>query len=183
MFKSFTASRTAGDRKPLSSSLADPAAPPPVQRAVRFMLAGAAVSAVSLIVSVVGSFGVKSAMMSANAEKLRLHQITESQISRAATALIIYTVVVGLAAVGLWVWMARMNGAGRNWARITASVFFGLWSLYTYSILGQLNGAVTITATWIVSLTLVLVLWAIGVATVFQLWRPASTAFFKGQSR
>lgn len=183
MFKSFTASRTAGDRKPRAGSLADPAAPPPVLRAVRFMLAGAAVSAVSLVVSVIGSFGLKSAMMSASAEKLRLHQITESQISNAATALTIYTIVVGLASVGLWVWMARMNGAGRNWARITASVFFGLWSIYTYSILGQLNGAVTITATWIVSLALVMVLWAIGVATVFQLWRPASTAFFKGQPR
>ncbi len=183
MFKSLTASGTAGDRKRLARSLADPAAPPPVRRAVSFMLAGAAVSALSLIVSVIGSFGLKSAMMSAEAQKLRLHQITESQISNAATALIIYTIVVGLVSIGLWVWMARMNGAGRNWARITASVFFGLWSLYTYSILGQLNGAVTITATWIVSLVLVLVIWAIGVATVFLLWRPASTAFFKGQSR
>ena len=183
MFKSYTASRTSGDRKSLASSLADPAAPPPVQRAVRFMLAGAVVSLLSLIASVIGSFGLKSQMMSANADKLRLHQITESQIGGAATALIIYTIIVGLASIGLWVWMARANGAGRNWARITASVFFVLWSLYTYSILGQLSGGVTVTAIWIVSLVLVLVIWAIGLAAIFQLWRPASTVFFRGQPR
>jgi Kef-type K+ transport system membrane component KefB len=75
--------------------------------------------------------------------------------------------------------MARTNEAGRNWARITATVFFGLWTLYTYSILGELRGGVSVTATVILSLVLVLALWVIGVAAVFQLWRPSSTAYFK----
>jgi hypothetical protein len=147
------------------------------------MLAGAAVSALSLIFTVIGAFSLKNDMMSANAQKLKLHQITESQISNAANGLIVYTIVVGLFSVGLWVWMARMNEAGRSWARITASVFFALWSFYTYSIIAQLHGGVTITATLIVSLILVLALWAIGLATIFQLWRSASTAYFKAQSR
>lgn len=37
----------------------------------------------------------------------------------------------------------------------------------------------TITGTLIVSLVLILGLWVIGAATIFQLWRPASTAYFK----
>jgi hypothetical protein len=86
---------------------------------------------------------------------------------------------VGLVSIGLWLWMARMNEAGRTWARITASVFFGLWSLYTWSVLGELHGGVTITATLIVSLILILALWVVGVATIFQLWRPSSTAYYK----
>jgi hypothetical protein len=183
MFKSFTA----GDKKPPVSSgrgrPADQAAlagpPASVRRAVRFMQAGAIGSALSLVFSVIGSFSLKSNMMNANAQKLKDHQITASQISSTATALIIYTIIVGLVSIGLWLWMARMNEAGRTWARITASVFFGLWSLYTWSVLGELHGGVTITATLIVSLILILALWVVGVATIFQLWRPSSTAYYK----
>ena len=186
MFKSFTASDKKQPAKPGRTGPADLAAPPAppaaVHRAVRLMQAGAAVSTLSLIFTVIGSFSLKHNMMTANAQKLQQHQITESQISNTATGLIIYTILIGLVSIGLWLWMARMNEAGRRWARITASVFFALWSLYTYSVLGELHGGVTVTATLIVSLILILALWVIGAATVFYLWRPASTAYFKAQS-
>lgn len=146
------------------------------------MQAGAAVSTLSLIFTVISSFSLKSNMMSANAQKLKTHQVTASQISNTATALIVYTIVIGLLSIGLWVWMARKNEAGRSWARITASAFFGLWSLYTYSVLGELHGGVTVTATLIVSLILILALWVIGVAIMFLLWRPPSTAYFRAES-
>jgi protein-S-isoprenylcysteine O-methyltransferase Ste14 len=146
------------------------------------MRAGAVVSALSLIFTVIGSFSLKHDMMTANAQKLADHQITASQISRTATGLIIYTIVIGLVSIGLWLWMARMNEAGRRWARITASVFFALWSLYTYSVIGELHGGVTVTGTLIVSMILILALWVIGAMTIFYLWRPASTAYFKAQS-
>jgi hypothetical protein len=185
MFKSFTASDKKLPGKPGSKPgpTGSPGqAPAPVARAVRLMQAGAAVSALSLIFTVIGSFSLKHNMMTANAQKLADHQITASQISNTATGLIIYTIIIGLVSIGLWLWMARMNGAGRRWARITASVFFALWSLYTYSVLGELHGGVTVTATLIVSLILIVALWVIGAATVFYLWRPASTAYFKDQS-
>ena len=186
MFKSFTASDKKQPAKPGRTGPADlagpPAPPAPVHRAVRFMQAGAVVSTLSLIFTVIGSFSLKHNMMTANAQKLQDHQITASQISSTATGLIVYTIVIGLVSIGLWLWMARMNEAGRRWARITASVFFALWSLYTYSVIGELHGGVTVTATLIVSLILILALWVIGAATVFYLWRPASTAYFKAQS-
>jgi hypothetical protein len=186
MFKSFTAGDKQPPAKPERSGRSghpadqgSPAPPATVRRAVRFMQVGAAGSALSLIFSVIGSFSLKSNMMSADAAKLKDHQITASQISSTATALIIYTIIVGLISIGLWLWMARTNEAGRSWARITASVLFGLWSIYTYSVIGELHGGVTITATLIVSLVLIIALWVVGVATIFQLWRPASTAYFK----
>lgn len=186
MFKSFTASDKKQPAKPGRTGpaeLAGPQAPPaPVHRAARLMQAGAVVSTLSLIFTVIGSFSLKHNMMTANAQKLQDHQITASQISSTATGLIVYTIVIGLVSIGLWLWMARMNEAGRRWARITASVFFALWSLYTYSVIGELHGGVTVTATLIVSLILILALWVIGAATVFYLWRPASTAYFKAQS-
>jgi len=161
------------------AQLASLEAPAAVRRAVRFMQVGAVGGALSLLFNVIGSFTLKSNMMAANAAKLKDHQVTASQISSTATALIIYTIIVGLISIGLWLWMARMNAAGRNWARITASVLFALWSLYTYSVIGELHGGVTITATLIISMVLIIALWVIGVATVYQLWRPASTAYFK----
>ena len=186
MFKSFTASDKKQPAKPGRTGpaeLAGPQAPPPpVHRAVRLMQAGAVVSTLSLIFTVIGSFSLKHNMMTANAQKLADHQITASQVSSTATGLIVYTIVIGLVSIGLWLWMARMNEAGRRWARITASVFFALWSLYTYSVIGELHGGVTVTGTLIVSLILILALWVIGAATVFYLWRPASTAYFKAQS-
>jgi len=184
MFKSFTASDKKPAAKPArAGSAADPAAPPaPVHRAVRLMQAGAAVSTLSLIFTVIGAFSLKHNMLTANAEKVKDQQLTASQISNTATGLIIYTILIGLISIGLWLWMARMNEAGRRWARITASVFFALWSLYTYSVLSELHGGVTVTATLIVSLVLILALWVIGAATVFYLWRPDSTAYFKAQS-
>jgi hypothetical protein len=186
MFKSFTTSDKKQPAKPGRARPADlagpPAPPPPVYRAVRLMQAGAVVSTLSLIFTVIGSFSLKHNMMTANAQKLQDHQITASQISNTATGLIIYTIVIGLVSIGLWLWMARMNEAGRRWARITASVFFALWSLYTYSVIGELHGGVTVTATLIVSMVLILALWVIGAATIFYLWRPASTAYVKAQS-
>jgi len=186
MFKSFTASDKKQPAKPGRTGPADlagpPAPPAPVQRAVRLMQAGAVVSTLSLIFTVIGSFSLKHNMMTANAQKLADHQVTASQISSTATGLIVYTIIIGLVSIGLWLWMARMNEAGRRWARITASAFFALWSLYTYSVRGELHGGVTVTGTLVVSLILILALWVIGAVTVFYLWRPASTAYFKAQS-
>jgi uncharacterized membrane protein (DUF2068 family) len=183
MFKSFTASDKKLTARSEPNRSQGQAPPETVRRAVRLMQAGAVASALSLIFAVISSFSLKSNMMSANAQKLRAHQITEATINNTATALIIYTIFVGLISIGLWLWMARTNEAGRNWARITATVFFGLWSLYTYSVLGELSGGVTVTATLLLSLILVVVLWVIGVVAIFQIWRPASTAYFKASAQ
>jgi hypothetical protein len=36
------------------------------------------------------------------------------------------SIVVGIVAVLIWLWIAWKNRAGRNWARVVATVFFGL---------------------------------------------------------
>ena len=38
-------------------------------------------------------------------------------------------IIFGLIGIGLWLWMAYANKAGKNWARITATAFFGLDTL------------------------------------------------------
>jgi len=47
-----------------------------------------------------------------------------------STPLIITLVIaVGLALIGLWLWMARATSQGKNWARISSTVLFGLATL------------------------------------------------------
>jgi hypothetical protein len=81
----------------------------------------------------------------------------------------------------MWLWMARANGQGRNWARILSTVLFVLATL-------QLRGAFTrpgshagfgVTVLYYGGAVLFVAAWLAGGAAVWLLWRPASTAFFK----
>ncbi len=159
------------------------AAPGSVQWAVKLMLAGAAASTVYLVFGVIVTASERSALINAliasNKTQAKSKQLTVSQIHSLATFYVVEVIIIGLIAIALWLWMARMNSAGRNWARITASVFFVLWTYYTYVNIGQTRGA----ATHIASMVIVLVIWVIGLASLFFLWRPTSTAFFKTQPR
>jgi hypothetical protein len=157
----------------------DGSAPPAsVQWAVKLMQAGAAVSTVYLIFALAVTATVKGSLTTWNAEQAKSKQLTAAQINSIATFYIVSAIVTGLVAIALWIWMAKVNSAGRNWARITASVFFVLWSLYTYNSLGGTRGA----ATLIISTVIVLVIWLIGLGALFMLWRQESTAFFRAQS-
>ena len=92
-------------------------------------------------------------------------------------------IVFGLVVIALWLWMARANGQGRNWARILSTVLFGLATL-------QLRGDFTqpvshagfgATVLYYGGTALFVAAWLAGAAAVWQLWRPASSAFFKPQ--
>ena len=43
-------------------------------------------------------------------------------------------IVLGLVPIALWLWMARANGRGRNWARSLSTVLFGLATLTLTSV-------------------------------------------------
>lgn len=154
-----------------------PAPPATVQRAVKLMQAGAAVSTIYLIFAVAVAATVKSSLKTWNAGQAPAKQLTAAQINSIATFYIVSAIITGVVAIALWLWMAKTNWAGRNWARITASVFFVLWSLYTYNSLGGTRGAPTL----IISTVIVLVIWLIGLGALIMLWRQESTAFFRDQ--
>jgi len=177
MFKSFTASDkrlTFGNKQSADGkqSLAGPATPPVmVQRAIMLMYGGAATSTVYLIAALVTMGSLKGALVNAN--KTAKDPLTASQINGEATGYIIYVVFVAAVAIGLWLWMARMNGQGKNWARVTATVLFCLWTVNTVSTVAQTR--------LIVALVFPVIAWLFGLGAVFLLWRPDSTAFFKSQ--
>ena len=139
-----------------------PPAPAPVRAAVKFMYAGAAVSAVPVIVALAFIGGGSGDGLRWNGPRP-----AAAQISHWRPLIIAVVIVTGLVAPAVWLWMARANGQGRNWARILSTVLFGLATL-------QLTGLHSLAAVFWAMLT-----WLTGLAAVWQLWRPVSGAFFR----
>jgi len=145
-----------------------PAAPPPVLTAVKLMYAGAAVSTVSLIISLADIGGSKAAIRKARPT------LTATQVNQLNTFIITLAVVSGLVGIGLWLWMARANGRGKSWARIVSTVLFCLATLDLVGVFGEPKTAL--------SLIFPVLTWVVGLGAIWLLWRPESTAFFKPQS-
>lgn len=144
-----------------------PPLPATVQNAVKLMYTGAAVSTASLIVSLVSIGGTKAAIRKAKPS------LTVAQVNQLNTFIIALALLSGIVGIALWLWMARANSQGRNWARIVSSVLFMLATLDLFGVISQpktLLGLVFPVLTWI-----------IGLCAVVLLWRPASTAFFRPQ--
>ena len=142
-----------------------PAPPPSVLNAVKLMYAGAAVSTVSLVISLVDISGTKAAIRKARPS------LTVAQVNQLNTFIIALAVVSGVLGVALWLWMSRANGQGRNWARIVSTVLFGLATLDLFGVLSQPKT--------VLGLVFPVLTWLIGAGAVFFLWRSESNAFFK----
>ena len=144
-----------------------PPAPPSVLNAVKLMYVGAAVSTVSLIISLIDISGTKDAIRKARPS------LTAAQVNQLNTFIISLAIVSGLLGIGLWLWMARANNQGKNWARILSTVLFGLATLDLFGVFSQPKT--------LLGLVFPVLTWLVGLGAVWLLWRPDSTAFFKPQ--
>jgi hypothetical protein len=139
--------------------------PGSVRQAVKAMYGGAAASLIYLVSSVVTQGSAKTAI-----EK-RFPNLTASQVATEQHVLLIAGVVSGLIAIAAWLLTARACQAGKNWARVTGTVLFGLATLDT---LGGLVNPVAVPVK-----ILAFVVWLFGLIAVVRLWQAASTAYFK----
>ena len=138
--------------------------PSPVKTAVKLMYAGAIVNALSLIIGLATLGSLRSALHRA------APTLTSSQLHSYEVFFVTVTVLSGVIGIGLWLWMARMNQAGKSWARITGTVFFVIYTLLLLLGVARAGAAAS---------TLVSILtWLIGGATVFLLWRRESSQYF-----
>jgi hypothetical protein len=142
-------------------------APPPVMNAVKLMYVGAAVSTVSLIISLADIGGVKTAIKKAKPSW------TAAQVNQYDRFLITVAIVSGVIGIALWLWMARANNQGKNWARILSTVLF---CLATLDLVGVFSEPKTL-----LGLVFPVLTWLVGLGAVFLLWRQESSAFFKSQ--
>jgi len=171
MFRSFTAKdKNPPARSPRSANPGAPAPPDTVQRAARYMLVGAAVTAIWQIYWIVVTAAHKASLTHPDGKP-----ITSSQVAASILGTIVLTILIS----AIWVLVARVNQAGKNWGRWLATVLFGLWSYSTYHSIPYITSG----GFWIVNIIIMLAIWVIGLAVIYLLWRPESTAFFKGQSR
>ena len=142
-----------------------PPAPPSIQNAVKLMYAGDAISAISLVISLATIGGTKDAIRKARTS------LTATQVNQLNTFIIALAVVSGVIGVALWLWMARANGQGKNWARILSSVLFFLATLDLFGVLSQPKTAL--------GLIFPVLTWLVGLGAIILLWRKESTEFFK----
>jgi hypothetical protein len=150
-----------------------PAAPAPVRTAVKLIYAGAAISAAGLITGLV--LIIVDIQAAARGQFLG-HSLTAPQMKPIVITL---WIVFGLAGIALWLWMARANGQGRNWARIMSTVLFGLATLQLLHPQPQGSpGGFGATVLYYGVTVLFVAAWLAGAAAVWLLWRPASSAFF-----
>ena len=141
--------------------------PQSVLYAVKLMYTGAAVSTVSLVISLASIGGTKDAIKKAKPS------LTAAQVNQLNTFIIALAVVSGVIGVVLWLWMAQKNGQGRSWARILSSVLFGLATVDLFGVVSQPKT--------VLGLVFPVLTWLIGLGAVAFLWRRESTEFFKPQ--
>lgn len=160
-----------------------PPLPETVRRAFLCMLGGAALSAASAVVTLTQLGQIRSAF-----EK-GLPSDDPAMINSLATATIVVAVVAALVEIGLWLWMAFAAKAGKNYARIVGTVFFGVNASGTlFGTAGFVatshNGATSSTLASSDTTLGQIVAWLmvlVGLAAVVLLWRRSSGAFFKPQ--
>jgi hypothetical protein len=142
--------------------------PASVVMAVRLMYAGAVVSALSLVVGLVTVGSLRDSLHKSDPS------LTPTQLHNLQTVVVIGSVFIGLISIGLWIWMALMNKAGKSWARIVASVLFGLDTLFLLLGVARAGAAAG---------TLVSILtWLIGLGAIIFLWRRDSSEYFSAVS-
>ena len=94
-------------------------------RAVQLMYVGAALSIVGIILAWTTKSQLTDQIAAAGPT------LTPDQVDAAVTVSLATATVIGLIGVGLWLWMAWANGAGKSWARVVATVLGGLNVLST----------------------------------------------------
>ena len=155
--------------KPAEVEPERPAAPPSVLNAVKLMYVGAAISVISLVISLASIGGTKDAIRKARPS------LSATQVNQLNTFIIALAVVSGVVGVALWLWMARANGRGKSWARILSTVLFGLATLDLFGVLSQPKTAL--------GFVFPVLTWLVGAGAVFLLWRKDSTDFFRPAGR
>jgi hypothetical protein len=141
-----------------------PPVPSQVANAVKVMYVGAATSILGIIIDILTVNATKSAI-----ERHSRH-LTASQVNASEHTLIAGFIVGGLIGAAAWIIVARNCQGGKNWARITGTVFFAIATIDTIvGVTVPLAGPVKI---WGV------VVWLVGLAAVVLLWQRPSTEFF-----
>jgi len=161
-----------------------PPMPQTVLRAHYCILAGAVLAAASVLLTLTQIGSIRSILQTGDPSA------DQTTINSLVTATIVAACVFGAIEVGLWIWMAFATKAGRNWARILSTVFFGLNAAGTVfggladfasSSSGSTNTTFASSDTTLGQICSWLG-FGVGLAAIILLWNKASTPYFKPAS-
>jgi hypothetical protein len=157
-----------------------PPLPDTVQNAFYLMLAGAALQGIAILSALVQVGTIRDMIRDRVADRPDASTI---DVDSLVTVSIVSIVVVGLIGVGLWLWMAFANRAGKNWARITATVFFAISTLSVVSGLAVRASDSTMSvggsSNTAIGTVLNVVMWVVGLIAIILLYNKRSNAYFK----
>jgi hypothetical protein len=159
-----------------------PQLPDTVQNAFYLMLAGATLQVIGIVSALAQINTIRDTIRDRVRERSDASTI---DVDSVVTVSIVAIVVVGLIGVGLWLWMAYANRAGKNWARITATVFFGISTLSLLSSLAVSSSDSTVamgSSNTTFGTVLNVLLWLVGLAAIIMLWHGRSKPYFKKQA-
>jgi hypothetical protein len=144
-----------------------PPAPASVRSAVKVMYAGAVASLIGIVVDLTTLSATKRAIAQ------HFPKLTTSQVNGQASTFVAGWIAGGLIAAGLWIFIAQACKRGKNWARTTGTVLFGIATVQGAPSILVVPAAALVKVFW-------LVIWLIGLAAVVYLWQGSSSAFFAG---
>lgn len=146
-----------------------PSVPASLRNAVTAMYVGAAAAVVHAIIYILTRHSTRAAYAHAHPH------LTAAKITNGEHVLVISGAVGEVIAAVLFIWIAQMCLRGRNWARITGTVFFGV------AVLGALGGLRLAVSTPDKIFNFVVVL--IGLVAVILLWQRSSSDYFDASSK
>jgi Protein kinase domain len=153
---------------PAPAAATRPRIPGSVLTAVRLMYAGAAVSLISVVVSLSAISQIKTSFEAQ-------HPLAQNAAQGVAALAAAGVIISGAVAIGVWLILASASRNGRSWARTAGTILFGLDTL---ALLGTLGRAGIPATKALGALT-----WLIGLIAVIALWRRQSSGYFDGQRR
>lgn len=142
--------------------------PPPIMAATRLMYLGA----------LAGLIGLFAGIPAPDTIRENVHRSAPDNAEQVATFAVagfwITVAVIGLVTTALWMFTARHTRRGQRWARITASVLFGIYTAFvvaaTAGVANMQRGGL---AMWISLAT-----WLIGLAAVVLLYHSDTRDFW-----
>ncbi len=145
-------------------------APRSVTRAAQVMYVGVAASLVGIVIDLLLRHTIRTAIAQHSST------MTAAGVNDTYHAELAVLVVFGLIGAGLWFWMARSCLAGKSWARVTSTVFFGIDTLFV--LIGTaLAGGGGVTRIY------GFLIWVIGLVAIVFLWQRPSSDYFRGAPR
>lgn len=154
---------------------ARPQPPAPVRIATFFMYAGAALTLIGGIITLASGAALRAGIHRA------YPHYTPAQVHGLAAAENIYSVVYTLVLIFLWLWLAWASRAGKPWARIIASILFGLNTvllLLTLATRARAGLMPHLAADAVVTV----LTWVAGLAAIVLLWRRETSGYFTGSN-